>query len=308
MVDQVGRQVLQQVLAPGLVGHHVDRVDDPAAHQPLPDPVGDRPREPAVVRVRHQPGQPLQPLLAGLGGVDRPQLGPGELRHGDLARRLVAAGHLQRLLGDHGRETVGVDELPAVDEAVVAGGALHIDPEEHLRDVLRELDLADLAGVDPPPPLDPLDEPLRFRRRADQLADEPVVGLVVDQRPIEPAGDRLAAAVDVAGPDVVVAQQVVPEAQPVIGVGTAVVEEPAGQPCSLVGGRGLSRTPPAPAAAAAGRSRRGTPGERTPRRPAERAARLRARRNRRRRCGRSGWSRPSRAGGSLGRRSFSGAA
>ena len=144
---------------------------------------------------------------------------------------------LQRLLGDHGGQAVGVVELPAVDEAVVARGALHVDAEEHLRDVLRELDLAHLAGVDPPPPLDPLDEPLRFRRRADQLADEPVVGLVLEQRLIEPAGDLLAAAVDVAGARVVVAEQVVPEGQPVVGVGAAVVEHPADQPRALVGGR-----------------------------------------------------------------------
>ncbi len=235
VVDEVRRQVVEQVLAPGLVGHHVDRMDDAAAHQPLPDPVDDRPREPAVVGVRHQPASCSSRLSRGWAGVDRPQLGPEELRHGDLAGRLVAAGDLQRPLGDHGRQAVGVVELPAVDEAVVARGALHVDAEEHLRDVLRELDLADLAGVDPAPPLDALDEPLRLGRRADQLADEPVVGLVVEQRPIEPAGDLLAAAVDVAGAGVVVAEQVVPEGQPVIGVGPAVVEQRGGQPRRLSG-------------------------------------------------------------------------
>ena len=92
VVDEVGRQVVEQVLAPGLVGHHVDRVDDPAAHQPLPDAVDDRPREPAVVGVRHQLGQLLQPLGPRLRRVDRAQLGPEELRRGDLGRSACRSG------------------------------------------------------------------------------------------------------------------------------------------------------------------------------------------------------------------------
>ncbi len=57
-----------------------------------------------------------------------------------------------------------------------------------------------LAGVHPPALLDAVDEPLDFVRGADQLVDEPVERRVLGQRLIEPAGDLLAAAVDVAGP------------------------------------------------------------------------------------------------------------
>src|SRR5262249_21179238 len=120
--------------------------------------------------------------------------------------RLVAAVDLQRPLGDHRRQAVGVVQLPGVDETVVARGALEVGPEEDLRDVLRELQLRHLAGVDVAAPLDALDEPLRLWRRVDQLADELVVGRVVQQRRIEPGGDLLAAAVDVAGALVVIAE------------------------------------------------------------------------------------------------------
>src|SRR5262249_51147987 len=83
-----------------------------------------------------------------------------------------------------GRQGVSLFQLPLVDEAVVAGGALQVDPEEHLGDVLGKLDLPHLAGVDPAAPLDAIDKSLRIRRGADQLADEPVVGLVVQERPV----------------------------------------------------------------------------------------------------------------------------
>ena len=69
-----------------------------------------------------------------------------------------------------------------------------------------------LAGVDPPAPLDAEAEPFRLGRRTDQLGDEPVVGLVLEQRLVEPPRDLLPAAVDIAGPPVVVPEQVVPEA------------------------------------------------------------------------------------------------
>ena len=80
----------------------------------------------------------------------------------------------------------------------------------------------------------PLAKPSDVGLRGDQLADELVVRLVVEQRLVQPGGDLLAAAVDVAGAGVVVAQQVVPERQPVVGVGDAVVEQAADQRASLV--------------------------------------------------------------------------
>src|SRR3989442_875631 len=66
--------------------------------------------------------------------------------------------------------------------------------------------------------------------RGNQLPSEAVVGLVLQQRAVEPGGDLLPAAVDVAGPGVVVAEQVVPEDEPVLGVGAALREQPGDEP------------------------------------------------------------------------------
>ena len=141
-----------------------------------------------------------------------------ELGPGGLAGRFVAAVLGERLVGDHGRQPVGVVELPVVDEAVVAGGTLEVRPEEHLPHVLGELQLDHLAGVHLAAPLDPFDETLGLGRRRDLLADELVVRLVVEKRLVQPAGDLLPPAVDVPGCLVLVAEQVIPEREPVIGV------------------------------------------------------------------------------------------
>src|SRR5262249_19673268 len=157
-------------------------------------------------------------------GIEIAQLGEQELGLGSVAGGLVTAVDLQRIVGHNRRQAVSVVQFPVVDETVVAGGALHGDAEENLRGVLGGLHLDDLAGVDVAAPLDALDEALGLGRRADQLADEPVIGLVLAQRAVKPGRDRLAAAVDVAGAGVVVAQQVVPERQPVLGICLLIVQ------------------------------------------------------------------------------------
>ena len=52
VVRQVHGQIIEQVRAPRLGLHRVDRVHDAAAHQPVPQAVDDRPREPAVLADR----------------------------------------------------------------------------------------------------------------------------------------------------------------------------------------------------------------------------------------------------------------
>src|SRR4029450_1250652 len=99
---------------------------------------------------------------------------------------------------------------PGVDETVVARRALQVRAEEDLRYVLRELQLDDLTGVDLATPPDPLREPLRVRSRADQLADESVVRLVLQQRPVQPRRDLLPPAVNVTRATILVTQHVVP--------------------------------------------------------------------------------------------------
>ncbi len=124
-------------------------------------------------------------------------------------------------------------------------------------------------------------------------------GLFVDRGAIEPAGDLLAAAIDVAGAGVIVAEQVIPEGQPVVGIGHDGRRGADGSTARACRRSGRSRMPRAPRAAAAGRSRRGTTGGQTPDRSADRAASLCARRNRHRRCGRQG-VRDRRGRGQLG--------
>src|SRR5262249_7523689 len=91
--------------------------------------------------------------------------------------------------------------------------------------------------VDLAAPLDALRETFRVRVRVDELAGELVERLVLQQRLVEPGGDLLAAAVDVAGALVLVAKQIVPEGEPVVGVSALVVEQAAQQVGALIAAR-----------------------------------------------------------------------
>jgi hypothetical protein len=118
----------------------------------------------------------------------------------------------------------------------VAGGALQVHPEEDLRDVLGRLHGGDHAGVDGTAPEDAAGEALGLGVGVDQLRDKLVVRQIAGEGGVEPAGDLLAPAVDVAGAAIVVAEKVVPEAQPVLGVGLVVGEQALHQPLAPVGG------------------------------------------------------------------------
>src|SRR5262249_7066924 len=119
----------------------------------------------------------------------------------------------------------------------MARGTLEIDSEKHLSDVLGELEFRHLAGVNHAAPLDSLDKPLGFSGRVNQLAHKLVVGLVVPQGEVEPGSYLFSAAVDVAGPLIIVAKEIVPKGQPVVGIGPPVVEELADQALALVSRR-----------------------------------------------------------------------
>ena len=200
-------------------------MDEPAAQELCPDPIDEIPRQPAVARVGHEARELLEPLGRRLRAVNRPELRKRPARRGERAGRLVAAEELEGVRGHHRGEVVGLLELPAVDEAVVAAGALEIDPQERLPDVLRELDRYGLARIDFAAPHDPVDEAARGVGRGHELADEPVVGDVVDEGAVEPGGDLLATSGDEAGAGVVVAEEIVPERHPMLGAGQVVVEK-----------------------------------------------------------------------------------
>jgi len=142
---------------------------------------------------------------------------------------------LERLVGIDGSHAVRIGERPVVDEAVVARGALEIHAEEDLRDALRGLHRRQHRGVHISPPDDAAAEALARGRGAHELGDETVVRLVIDERLIEPVRNLLAAAIDEARAFVVVAEQVVPKREPVLGVIAFVREQPAHELRAFVG-------------------------------------------------------------------------
>ena len=85
-----------------------------------------------------------------------------------------------------------------------------------------------------PAPDDALGEALGIGRRVDQLGHELVVRHVGEQCRVEPTGDLLAPAVDIAGALVIIAQQIIPEGQPMLGVVAIVGQQPIHQALALV--------------------------------------------------------------------------
>ena len=101
----------------------------------------------------------------------------------------------------------------------MAAGAFHVDSQKNLRNILGELHVSCLACIDVSAPLDPIDETCGIALSIDQFAGHYVVSFVRPQRVIQPGGDLLATTGDETGPGIVVAQQIIPESQPMIGVG-----------------------------------------------------------------------------------------
>lgn len=217
-VGEVPGEVVEKVFAPGSVAHHVDGFDKAAAHEAGPQAVDDGAGEAAVAPGGREFGSAGEALVAGEGGVDGAEGIEEELGVHFFAGGFIAAEHLEGFSGEDGGHAVGVHEFPVVDEAIVTGGALHVFAEEDLGDVLRELDFGNLGGVDIAAPFDALDETLGSAGGVHEFADELIVGFVFGECLVEPAGDLLAASVDEAGAGVVVAQEVVPESHPVVGV------------------------------------------------------------------------------------------
>ena len=100
---------------------------------------------------------------------------------------------------------------------------------------MRELQLGDLARAHRAAPDDALGEAFAIGGRRHEFAREAVIRLVREQGQIEPAGDLLATTVDVAGAGVIIAEQVVPEHHPVVGVIDVAGEQRAHERLALVG-------------------------------------------------------------------------
>ena len=234
-LDEAVGEHVEEVLVPRLGLHRVDGVDDAASHQPMPEAVDDGALVPAVLRMGDERGKLGEALLARLGGIDLTELRIRPGGHGRLAGRDVAADEFHGPVRVDGGEAVGVAQLPAVGEAVVTRGALHVDAEERLRDALRELQLGDLARAHRAAPDDALGEAFAIGGRRHEFAREAVIRFVREQGEVEPVGDLLATTVDIPGAGVIITQQVVPEDHPVVGVIDVTGEERADERLALVG-------------------------------------------------------------------------
>ena len=160
---------------------------------------------------------------------------PAQLRVEKLYRRLAARGgvaavHLQVALGKETRHSPGVGQLPVADEAVVAGVALQVHSQEYLGAVLRRLHRRRLARTHRAPPVHPYQESGRilFSRGVQQRSHKTIVRKVLFERAQQPRGDRFARAV--INHPFVVAQQIVPERDPVLRVVSPPGEQRVDQP------------------------------------------------------------------------------
>ena len=108
IVREVRGEPVEQVLVPRRVVHFVRRLDQSAAHEPRPESIHDRARQPPVFLRRDEPGEFLQPLRLLRFGINVTQLRINELRFRELAGRLVAVHHLQRLIREYAGQSIRI--------------------------------------------------------------------------------------------------------------------------------------------------------------------------------------------------------
>ena len=177
----------------------------------------------------------LEPLGLRRCCVDLAQFGKEPRCFGLPTDRLVTAMNFQRSLREDGCEAIGFVERPTVNEAVVTGRTLQVDPEERLTHTLSELNLDGLSRTDLTAPSNSFTEASTLGSgRRDQFPRELIVGLVRHERLIKPLRDLLPPAGNEARPGVVVPQQIIPKRQPVLGVLDVARQQLTHQPRSFV--------------------------------------------------------------------------
>ena len=96
MRGEIDGQPVEQVGVPGLGLHGVDRMDDAAAHQAMPEAIDDGAREAAVLGVGHECGELLRRSGCGAVGVDLPSSGKSQpawaVRPVGLSQRWISSG------------------------------------------------------------------------------------------------------------------------------------------------------------------------------------------------------------------------
>ncbi len=128
----VPAEVVEEVFAPGFRAHGVDGMDDAVSEQIGPEAVHDGARDPTVIGVSHEFCKALEALVAWRCGVDLADFGERPGGGGGFTGAFFASRDFDGFFAVDRGESVCVSEFPAVDEAVVAGSALHVDAEERL--------------------------------------------------------------------------------------------------------------------------------------------------------------------------------
>ena len=127
---EVGGEPVEQVRVPRLGLHGVEGMDDATAHELSPKPVNDRSRNATVFGMDEKFSELFEAFLLRSAGVDVSNLGKEEGGDSFFTGWFVAAVEFEGFFGVNGGEAVGIRESPAVDEAVVTGGTLHVDAEQ----------------------------------------------------------------------------------------------------------------------------------------------------------------------------------
>ncbi len=205
----------------------------------LPDAVDERPRHPAIPRVREDGRNRRTPIGKCGRGWNTAQFGKQEGRLRVFVPGHVTAEQLQpRFRREEGGQRVGILQLPAAHEAVVTGIALEIHSQEDLRGVLGGLHPRLHGRTRFSPPVHARKETLRTsgRDRIKERCHEAVVGQVLAERREQPVRDALPASVlGKVGDAVFIPQQIVPERHPAFGVTVPVGQQRGHELRALVG-------------------------------------------------------------------------
>ena len=150
-----------------------------------------------------------------------------------------------------GGQAIRIAQLPAADKTIVTGIAFQIDAEEHLRAILGSLQRTGLARTDIAPPIDTYKKALRviLRSGIEQLGNKLIVRQIFAQRFEQPGRNRFAVSGIVHS--FVVAQKIVPIADPILRVVVFIGQQPADERLRLSADGSLRIGPAVRAKAAA---------------------------------------------------------
>ena len=132
---------VKKIRAPRLVVHFIHRFYQSSTEERSPHSIHDDTGKPAVFLLRHEVGQLLEPHLTGGLWVYFTKLRVEEVCGHLIPRGLVTTMLFHGGISEDGGKGVGLVEGPVVDEAVVTGCALEVEPEKDLSNILGSLHL-----------------------------------------------------------------------------------------------------------------------------------------------------------------------